>query len=184
MGEVHPGVPQALALGLARRYNCKTFVETGTYEGASTEWARKSGKFNLIYTIEAHHEYYRNAKAKFDPYENVTCLHGDSAKVLPMVLALLRSPALFFLDAHYSGDLSYSRQKAEHICPILEELRLINANTANLHVILVDDARLFGKESDFPGFAEVEALLENDGARRVRVQDDVLVATPRKENDG
>jgi hypothetical protein len=73
----------------------------------------------------------------------VECHWGDSAQVLPGIVAQLTEPAVFWIDAHISGN--YGDQIAEKNCPIYEELEAIDASTIRTHTLIVDDLACFDK---------------------------------------
>lgn len=143
----------------ARRFGAKTLVETGTYFGDMINAMKR--EFNRIIS---------RARAHFRSCENV---EGDSAAVLPLV-ATLDGPVLFWLDGHFPGGIT---AKGKTKTPVLDELRAILAQKESGHVILIDDARDFGRASDYPSPDELRAFVV---ARRpewgVAVSDDVIRA--------
>lgn len=189
MGSHTHGVPEHIVLPIAQKFGIDTFVETGTYYGASAMWA--SASFDSVYTIELFKDYHEAAKEKLSSRPNVTCLLGDSKDVLPHVLDLLNTagkPAVFFLDAHWSFDLHYGRPQSE--CPIQTEIAVINSSPLN-HVIIVDDARLFitpppapHRAEDWPKIDTLMSLLRSTNRRSVTIRDDVIVATPIRDTTG
>ena len=54
---------------------------------------------------------------------HVTIFQGDSATVLPKLLATIQEPCLFWLDGHYSGGIT---ALGKSITPILDELQTIS----------------------------------------------------------
>jgi hypothetical protein len=99
--------------------------------------------------------YYDVAKANLSVFKNVECFLGDSASVLEVVLSLVDKPALFFLDAHYSGP---GTARSDKDTPVVRELEILRAAPAD-SVIVIDDARLFAGEeyhtedfADYPSF--------------------------------
>lgn len=162
---------------IGRQHGLRVFVETGTNDGA-TPWALMAD-FDELYTIELGKEAWRAAMARFKGHPKVRCLHGDSAVVLPVVLAdLVDQPALIWLDGHFSGGGTAQGPKDT---PVLEELEAIFA-TGVPHVVLVDDARLFGGmshygEHDWPHVNEVFRLAEKAGYNAM-VIDDIVHLVP------
>jgi hypothetical protein len=97
------------------------------------------------------------------------------------VVPALGRPALFWLDAHWSG-LDTAGREAE--CPLLAEIQLINAAPFT-HTVLVDDARLFcappprpHDAEQWPDLAATVSALRDEGRRHVVLFEDVLVAVP------
>ena len=83
------------------KFGLKTLVETGTYYGEMV--AAMKSRFDRIYSIEFVPELADRAKRKFARDQHVRIFCGDSRVVMPEVLALLKGPALFWLDAGYYG---------------------------------------------------------------------------------
>lgn len=180
MGNVHPGIPEALTERLATEAGITTFVETGTFQGRTTAWAAE--RFGRVVTIEADPDLYRNAAERFREVPNVTVLHGDSGRLLGEVVASLTEPALFWLDAHWSGP-GTAGESAE--CPVLEEIAAIDAGLPS-HLVLVDDARMFlqpphplHNADDWPDIATmVHALKKARPEDYVGVIEDVILRVP------
>lgn len=173
------GPPSGLVLALARSLSISVFVETGTYRGDTAAWAEEH--FASVVTIELSPEFHAAASARFRTQPRIRTLQGNSEDVLAQLLPSLNAPAVFWLDAHWSG-LDTAGREAE--CPLLAEIGVIN-ESAYPHVILVDDARLFMAPPPLPHRAEqwpdLEAtvrILGQDGRRHVAMVDDVFVAVP------
>lgn len=178
MGSVHHGIPRKLALKLRDRYGLKVFVETGAYVGGTTLWA--SFYFEKIIGIEISRFYYEFSKRTCGDAKNVVLIRGDSRIELSRALSLAKSPALVWLDAHWSSDLEAGKPaKGEN--PLLDELAALNAD-GRPHAILVDDAKLFDPpfNDEWPSMKEIRALLE-ERPRDVRVFEDVIIAEPKGE---
>lgn len=185
MGKYHLGPDEPRALALAAQHGVDTFVETGTYKGGTTAWAAKH--FRHVYTIEAYAARY-NALMRVPVLErpaNAQYLFGDSRVELPLLLAVLRRPCMFWLDAHWCGEGAHDSVDE---CPLREELVAINADDyAAKHVIMIDDARLFEAPPPMPHdpaqwltLYEVYALL---GDRDVYLDKDIIYALPRGDGD-
>lgn len=63
---------------------------------------------------------------------------------------------MFWLDGHYSGE---GTAKGDKETPILEELKCILNKNDYKHVILIDDARLFGNVCDYPSIDELNKFI-------------------------
>jgi hypothetical protein len=135
VGTISTGPLASLTTKLARKYGIDCFVETGTFHGDAARFA--ATLFPRVVTIEIKREYQEQAILQ-SPGTNIEFLLGDSASVLPDVVAGLAGSALFWLDGH-AGAGFYAD---EDNCPLLSELRAIGASP-HPHVILVDDARAF-----------------------------------------
>lgn len=165
-----PLVKQTIVKDYQRRFKLRVFVETGTFAGEMIDAVL--GRFDRIYSIELDDRWYANAVKRFAGRSEVTLLHGDSATRLPEVLAELTEPALFWLDAHYSGPLT---ARGPLDSPIVQELEAIAGHPVRGHVILIDDIRDFTGAGGYP---EASALLQHLRAQHpgatVEIRDDVL----------
>jgi hypothetical protein len=167
-------VKHEIMLEYARRFRLTTFVETGTHRGGTVEAMNHA--FRRVYTIELGMELWAKARRRFARNGHVTVLQGDSAQVLPTVLARLTEPALFWLDAHYSGPRT---ARGSRDTPITEELSAILAHPVAGHVVLIDDAREFGALADYPTLAELEAFVHARATGLAyEVRDDVIRIHP------
>jgi hypothetical protein len=178
------GPPEALVLALQKQLGIDEFIETGTYHGGTAAWAGR--QFARVATIELSPKYHAAAVAKFQSQPHIRALCGGSVAVLGEVIPALSAPALFWLDAHWSG-FDTAGQEAE--CPVLEEIALLNASPRD-HVVLVDDARLFcappprpHRADQWPDLATVTNALVAGGRRHVVMTDDVFVAVPAAAKD-
>jgi hypothetical protein len=145
----HDNAKRQLLRDTAEHHGLNVLVETGTYMG-ETAWSLRS-RFGRIETIELEPTLARLARIRFARTPNVNVHEGDSADVLPRILASLREPALFWLDAHPSTDHT-ARGGA---IPLRAELDAIAAHPVAGHVILVDDLRLLGR-GGYPSRADLE----------------------------
>ncbi len=119
----------------ATMFDLSIFVETGTFLGQTV--AGVADLFDRCFTIELSRKLWERASSALASANNVSCLWGDSAVLLPEVLLQIDEPALFWLDAHASGgDTSHSARD-----PIFDELAAIYSHPVKRHVILIDDAR-------------------------------------------
>ncbi|HXQ49506.1 MAG TPA: class I SAM-dependent methyltransferase [Stellaceae bacterium] len=179
MGLGQFGVPEPLALFLKRRLDLRTFVETGTFGGATAAWAARH--FAKVYSIDASEKFWREARQRYAALDNVTFALGDSPQQLAALMPRFERP-LFWLDAHWCGsDTAGSAME----CPLLEELAAVAAAGLAQPAILIDDARLFlepppapHRWEQWPDIAAVLAALQKCGALYVGVRDDVIVAVP------
>jgi len=162
----------ALLRDAARRHRLHVLVETGTHTG-ETAWALRR-EFDRIETIELEPTLARLARIRFRRTPSVTVHEGDSASVLPMLLASLDRPALFWLDAHPCTD----RSARDAPVPLVAELDAIAAHPVEGHVVVVDDMRLMGSD----GFPPAEALAM-PGYRLEQVGD-LGVLTPDADDGG
>ncbi|MFA7268811.1 MAG: hypothetical protein WC073_05665 [Sterolibacterium sp.] len=151
------------------RYGLGTFVETGTFRGDMV--AAMLGRFDEIFSIEVFEPVYRQAAAEFGAYPHVHIVLGDSAEVMPGILSRLKSPALFWLDGHYSG-AGTGRGGAD--TPVMAELNHIAGQGRPGQVVLIDDARLFIGENGYPSLEQVRAWAMSHGFASCEVDDDII----------
>lgn len=139
----------------AQRFGTRVMVETGTFHGDMCYAMRD--RFEQIYTIELGNALYDAAVKRFKNNANITLLNGDSGVVINDVLDKINEPALFWLDGHYSSGRT---ARGELDTPISAELEHILAHHIRHHVILIDDARCFTGENDYPTLEELEQYLK------------------------
>jgi hypothetical protein len=152
-----------------RRHGLRTLVETGTYHGHMIEAVRRS--FALVYSIELDDAFYEAARDRFRVQPHVHLLHGDSGALVQQVVSQLREPALFWLDAHFSG----AGTAGEGTNPIESEIRAILGCREERHVVLIDDARLFTGTEGYPTLQHIHDLIRAIRPRaRMQVDADVI----------
>ena len=153
-----------------RRFGLRTLIETGTFAGGTIDALHR--RFDRIVSIELSADWYARAVARFGARRHVTLVHGDSGTRLPEVLQTLREPALFWLDAHYSGPMT---ARGAIDSPIVRELEAIRAHPVKGHVILIDDMRDFQGRDGYPTVAELlDWIHQADPGGHVEVRDDIL----------
>jgi hypothetical protein len=146
-----------------------TLVETGTYRGDMV-FAQLT-KFKKIYSIELDDKLYKAAASRFRSFPHVKILHGDSGKVLTHIIKELKSPAVFWLDGHYSSGITALGDKTT---PIYEELQIIFSQNLN-HAILIDDARLFTGSDGYPTLDDLKKYIHQfRPGQQIEVGDDCI----------
>jgi hypothetical protein len=138
-----------------KKHNCSVLIETGTYMGDMVEAQKRN--FRKVYSIELSQELFEAAKKRFRKDDNVQIVQGDSGKVLSSIVKELNEPAVFWLDGHYSAGVT---AKGEKECPIYEELDAIFSGKKLQHVILIDDARCFVGQNDYPTMNELKENIQ------------------------
>lgn len=145
---------QLIVKEYARRFSIQILVETGTYLGDMIHSAKDT--FRNLISIELDQALFDQARRRFAKFERICMIHGDSGEVFPEILADLKEPCLFWLDAHYSLGIT-AKGKVE--TPILRELHHIVNHPIRDHVILIDDARLFVGRNSYPTLEELHHLI-------------------------
>lgn len=87
---------------------------------------------------------------------------------MPTIVAGLREPALFWLDAH-PGESGTAGKYGE--VPLRGELKAIFDAPKFDHVVLIDDARYMGVEDGWPTLDEVKQIASG---WEVAVRDDIV----------
>jgi hypothetical protein len=184
MGAITFGIPKKLILTLREVFSLSVFVETGTFKGESTLWAAKY--FDKVYTIENSEALYNETKKKFTDYPNIEFIKGNSREKLIDILLHLKQPAVFWLDAHWCGSVTFG---SEDECPLLDELKLIVNQTLN-HIIVIDDARYFLKPPphthefhQWPGIADIIQTIAEKPDYYTFVSEDVIASIPGSEKE-
>lgn len=155
---------ETLAIRLREKYKLNIFIETGTYSGFSSLWAAHHGF--IVHTIELSKDRWEGLETAFHSEHNIHFYRGDSKDILPTILEKVEEPALIFLDAHYGQDRGGGM-------PLMGEIEAIK-NCPLRHIVMVDDARLFGVGRDWPTKEQVIKALEDSG--RVSYEfEDVIV---------
>lgn len=111
----------------------------------------------------------------------VQAFEGDSALLLPQLLARLKEPACFYLDAH-----CVSEAGEEDTSPLLAELAaILDWPYAEESTVLIDDLRMMGRDG-WPSVEDVRRAMrfQVGGGLVISVwhreeRDDVMRLTPR-----
>ena len=141
-------------LRLVQERGHRAFVESGTYRGDTVAFLEKH--VERIWSIEIEPALYERAAARFAGSPNVTIIRGDATEHLPRVLRdEVTTPALIFLDGHFSGGVTGMGDLTEPAVEILSILA--GAGVPPGSTIVVDDVRLFGGDPEFP---TLDALID------------------------
>lgn len=128
-----------------RKYS-DTIIESGTGMGGGIEQMLLAG-YKRIKSVEAKDTYHQHNLKKFADFRMVELFFGMSKDMFPEMLSDITTPAVFFLDAHVSGENSAGHQDylekgnaseyAQDNC-LTAELKTVLANGKE-HVIIIDD---------------------------------------------
>jgi len=168
---------------IAKKYNAlNVFLETGTYMGDTVEYLKNN--FSKLISIELNEDLAVKAKKRFAAENKIQIVQGDSAKELSAILAPISMPVVFWLDGHYSsefwaGGVYIVTAKGDKETPILEELGHIARHPVKNHIILIDDARLFKGEHDYPHMNELNGFVKsNFPNHKLHVAKDIIRILP------
>lgn len=181
MGIINMGAPENHVRFIKNKMGLNTFIEGGTYTGGTA--LLMSDFFDKVYTIEKSDEMYEIARKNISARQNISLLKGDTREHLGKILAE-NDNLLFWLDAHWSGGLTYGENDE---CPLLQELEIIFSHQKNFS-ILIDDARLFlapppepHKHYNWPSFKEIITALPQ--GIDIIVFEDVIYLVPESISD-
>jgi hypothetical protein len=156
-------------LSLLQRHRLSVFIETGSYLGHTAEFM--APYVARCVTIELDSALHEEAKRRLAQLDNVQALHGDSAERLAAVLQTVDTPALFWLDAHYSGGRT---ARGNRNSPIEAELTTIFDHPVKRPVIAIDDARAFLGLDGYPSIAKLRNLISSKSDYSIRMRNDVI----------
>ena len=161
----------------ARRHKLDVLIETGTKFGDMLLGVEDN--FARIYSFELGPELVAKARRRFARCPHIELIEGDSGTELGNLLQRVDRPVIFYLDSHYSGA---ETAQSETKTPILAELEHILAGPDYGDVILIDDARLFGTDPDYPTLPRLEAFVRSRRDNiEFRVCNDSIRITPIRE---
>jgi hypothetical protein len=150
----------------------RVFVESGTFHGKTTRWARE--RFLVVHTIELSPVLHAEAMRDLAPL-GITCHLGDSRDVIPRLAETLTAPVVWFLDAHWTNCPGAAGKDTP--LPLLEELEAL-AQRTQADTVIVDDVASFGRDDYQPGWGDVSVNWIAGffpGRETVRIKDCVVV---------
>ncbi|MHC4748857.1 MAG: hypothetical protein ACYTFW_03185 [Planctomycetota bacterium] len=168
---------QQVVIEYIKKYSPAVFIETGTYKAKMVYAVMPY--INQIYSIELDQTHYQNACKRFAGYPNIHIIQGQSGEVLPQVIKKNDKPCLFWLDAHYSGG---STAKADLETPIMQEIESILSHPySSEHIVLIDDARCFVGENDYPTIQALEEFIRKSCPDWIfKIENDIIRAHSEK----
>jgi hypothetical protein len=174
-GVAPPPIKRMIVAAYLERYRLDQFIETGTHAGDTLAYIAHNKAVSCI-SVELSHEYYQAALRRFANYTNVILKQGDSSVVLAEVVRDLRSPALFWLDGHYSGG---NTARGVEDTPVSAELSAILNSSIKTNVILIDDAHCFDGKNAYPQLEVLLQTIRRLGAYHIEISDDIIRLTPK-----
>ena len=170
-----------------------TFVETGSCWGRTIQYALDAG-FKRIKSVEFYDSCYDSCRAKFSGNDSVELFKGMSVDVLPEMLKDVDKPAVFWLDAHPSGEGTggydelvkegRSSEFAQHNI-LCRELEIIFGHRDD-HIILIDDMNWEHREKEYEDIIlakniDYEFFMINEQfTPEIFFENKILVAIPKK----
>lgn len=179
-GHINPmpeSAKRATLRHVARQNSLRLFVETGTFRGETLKYLEPD--MEVLHSIELSTDFYVQAKKEFSGHKKIHLHQGDSAEILPQILAEISQPALFWLDAHFSGkDTAMGSEET----PIIKELTAVFSQGQCGHCILIDDAGDFSSNPAYPDLHEIKTLAEKAGYS-YECRFNLIRLLPCKQND-
>ena len=139
--------PQLIKVNVLARNGIKNgdWVETGTYLGDTTKFLAKKFPKSLIYSLEPDTKLFQFTKLRLKRFKNVRLVNASSEEYFDKVVKEQKNTTNFWLDGHFSGDVTF---KGDQISPILIELEIIEKYIKQMPSIcvFVDDIRDFNND--------------------------------------
>jgi len=163
-------IKEELIKEYASTFKTPILIETGTYLGDMVYAVRKM--FSRIISFELDEQLSDQARKRFAGYSHIEIIQGDSGRLLGECLKSIEQPCLFWLDGHYSGGVT---AKGTLVTPIKNELHSILSHATDGHVVLIDDARCFTGEDDYPTLDELRTFVsERKPTWQFTMENDVI----------
>ena len=161
----------------------ENFVETGTYLGDGIRWALDGrGKlFKKIYSVEYAAGLANHAKMLFGKFPFVHIEQGHSPEFLASIVPLLKTPTLFYLDAHETGGHG-AAWKENNPCPLVDEFKIILEQFYDINeaIIIADDERyLTGSVAGYPDVNTLKDMCKNKGLSSCYFNDSAIFCHPK-----
>ncbi len=167
-------VKQEVINSFRQKYSIKILIETGTFQGEMVFAQRNN--FDKIYSVELSRDLFQTAKKRLKAYTNIKLIEGDSGEILNNLIKEINQPALFWLDGHYSG---FETAKGKIETPVMQELEIILSSSLK-HIILIDDARLFNGENDYPRIDDLKKfIIQKKNDYNFIVENDIIGISPK-----
>jgi GT2 family glycosyltransferase len=184
MGAVTFSLDSRLVTTLQAQLPLSVLVETGTFKGDTV--AQFESFFNKVISIELSEALWADAVKRFELYQHVQVLQGNSPDKLRELSSELQNVgALYWLDAHWCVATDTAGELSQ--CPLLGELQAIGKLNSD-SILLIDDARLFlapplapHEISQWPSFHQITSCLLNMSTEHeLMVVNDVIAFFPKK----
>lgn len=118
-----------MMLELVASFEPEVIIETGTYQGDTTEWFADNSNAQIV-TVESSEWFFSYAQYRLSQIPQIELIFGNSVSALQELSAksdLVARKTLFYLDAHWNEYL-----------PLADEIDLIMANWSDF-IIVIDD---------------------------------------------
>lgn len=168
-------------------YICNTrfFVETGTFEGDTTQYAydhidyddmgRNRVHIAKFWTIECDASYVMKARERFKDRPRIEVVHDNSINGLEYVEGKCNGNTIFWLDAHFVGSDGghnpyNSDEDLKSRLPLEWELRILEQRILSYRdVIIIDDVRIYEDGPFASGTFDDAMKAMNSPVRRTQI---------------
>lgn len=176
MGAFWPSIPDPLIrAALLCLPSSAVAIETGTYKGNGV--ALLSKHFDRITSIERDPDLAESARNRFKSNSNIVVVTGSSRDVLVAIMPSDDVPALFWLDAHYSGGITAG---SDDKSPLLFEVETILSRRSCANTIIyIDDIRGATGIAGWPTITQISEVAIKNSYEAI-VIDDVLILCDEK----
>lgn len=157
-----------------KKFQINRLYESGTFKGDMVYGMRN--KFQKIVSIELSDLYFKFSSKRFKKNKHIKIIKGDSEKEIKKYLKALNEPSVFWLDGHNSFG---NTAKGKLNTPIVNELQSILHHKNKSHVVLIDDAREFRGENDYPTINDLRKILKKSNYS-MHTEYDIIRITPQK----
>lgn len=162
-------------LEYAKKYNIKTFIETGSFIGSTINGVKEY--FEDIHSIELSPKLFSICLGYFQYMNNIHLYNGESEKILPMILQNIDNPCVFWLDSHYSAGVT---ARGTTSSSLHAEIPAILGHHIKNHIILVDDTYdLFDADGYLSPGTIKKMILEKLPNYEVTIEGYILRAYPK-----
>lgn len=119
---------RAIILDYKKKNSAALLIETGTFLGDTVEQFKND--FKKIISFELSSELAAKAAKRFENYQHIKIVEGDSGKLLAKYLEDINEPCIFWLDGHYSSEFFLGNEyivtaKGDKNTPVIEELKAV-----------------------------------------------------------
>ena len=170
--------PQFIKVKLLKRNGIATgsWVETGTYLGDTTKYLARNFPKSQVITLEPDKRIYTFTSYRLKKFKNIKFVNGSSEHKFDNVLSKLEGPVNFWLDGHFSGDITF---KGDLYSPVIKELEVIQKHQSRLKkvCVLIDDMRDFN-DDPISGYPSRNYLVDwaNKNNLIWQIEQDIFIA--------
>jgi hypothetical protein len=154
------------------------WIETGTYLGDTTRFLAKTFPNLIVTSLEPDFTLFSFNKSRLSKFHNIKLVNSTSENSLSDLVSNETGTVNFWLDGHFSGDITF---KGQIYSPILEELNIIERNISRLKVcVFIDDIRDFTGDEQ-TGYPSKNKLVDwaNRNNCEWHIEMDIFIAKSR-----